>query len=107
MITLTDNAIKKVRALMEKENKVGHYLRVGVQGGGCSGFSYVMDFVNEIKEDDTTYKFDGLIVICDSKSIKLLDDIELDFDTNLLSGGFRFNNPKARKSCSCGESFSI
>src|SRR3989344_3448303 len=104
MITLTPSAVKKAKALMEKENKVGHFLRIGVKGGGCSGFSYHLDFVPDQKENDTIYEFDGLKVICDPKSLNFLDGIELDYSNNLMDSGFKFNNPKARKSCSCGES---
>jgi len=92
---------------MEKESKVGHFLRVGVKGGGCSGFSYFLEFVEDQKDNDACYEFSGLKVLCDPKSLNFIAGIELDYDTNLLNGGFKFNNPQSRKSCSCGESFSV
>ena len=106
MITLTSRAVTKAITLAQKEGKPP-ILRVGVKGGGCSGLSYVLDFVDEIKDLDTTSKLDGLTVICDPKSLEFIKELVLDFETNLLKSGWKFTNPKATKSCSCGESFSI
>ena len=105
MIRVTSKAVNKVRQLAEKDGKPA-VLRVGVKGGGCSGLSYFMDFVDAPQQSDETLEIDGVTVVCDPKSLKFIDETVLDYDTNLLNGGFRFNNPKARKSCSCGESFS-
>ncbi len=106
MITLTSRAVNKAITLAQKEGKPP-ILRVGVKGGGCSGFSYVLDFVDNFKDSDTVSELDGLTVICDPKSLEFIKELVLDFETNLLKSGWNFTNPKATKSCSCGESFSI
>ena len=107
MIVLTEKAIK--RALqVAKRQEIPAVLRVGVKGGGCSGLSYFLDFeVGEGKEGDLVSEFEGVEVRVDPKSLPYLDGTELDFDTNLLNGGFRFRNPQAKRSCSCGESFAV
>ena len=106
MITLTSRAVQKAITLAKKEGKPP-VLRVGVKGGGCSGLSYVLDFVDDIRELDTVSELEGLTVICDPKSLEFVKELVLDFETNLLKSGWKFTNPKATKSCSCGESFSI
>ena len=106
MIQITEKAVQRALTLSRKEGKPP-FLRVGVRGGGCSGLSYVLDFVDTIMAEDTVLELGELRVLCDPKSLKFLEEMELDYDSNLLNGGFRFNNPKARKTCSCGESFSV
>lgn len=105
MIKLTQAAVKKIKNLIEKENK-GKFLRIGVQGGSCAGFSYVLRFEQEQKENDLTFEQDGIIILCDPKSHKLVDGLELDFSNNLMNSGFKFNNPNSKKECGCGASFS-
>ena len=105
--SITETAVKKTLSLMKKEGVPDSILRIGAKGGGCSGFSYVLKFDKETKEDDIMIESNGLIVACDPKSIQYLEGIEIDYETNLLKAGFKFNNPTARKSCSCGESFSV
>jgi len=107
MISITPEAISKIKKLILKEDSTVSYLRVGVRGGGCSGYSYLLDFTNDKKESDIVIDIGGLTVVCDPKSLKFLDEVELYYDTNLLGGGLKFRNPNARKSCSCGESFSL
>ena len=106
MITVTERAAKKALTIAAKEGKQP-VLRVGVKGGGCSGLSYFMDFDDAPRDSDVRLDVLGLTVLCDPKSLKILEGTELDYDTNLLRGGFRFNNPNAKHSCGCGESFSI
>ena len=106
MISLTPRAVEKALTLAEKEGKPP-ILRLGVKGGGCSGRSYVVSFIDEISEEDTTAEFDSLMVVCDPKSLKFLAELVLDYETNLFKSGWKFMNPKAAKSCSCGESFAI
>jgi len=106
MITLTQSAVKKVKALIEKENK-GQFLRIGIQGGGCSGFSYVLKFEEQSKENDLTFEQDGITIVCDTKSHVLVDGLELDFSTNLMDSEFKFKNPNSKKECGCGTSFGI
>ena len=106
-IQLTETAIKQVRWLLARQNNPALFLRVGVKGGGCSGLSYVLDLQTEKSDWDTEYDFDGVPVVIDKKSQRHLLGTTLHFDTsNLLEGGFTFNNPNAVKSCGCGSSFS-
>ena len=106
MIQVTEKAAKRAVKMAEKKG-IPKILRVGVRGGGCSGLSYVMDFIDTIKADDVQIECAGLTLVCDPKSLEFLKETILDYDSNLLNGGFRFNNPKAKRSCSCGESFSV
>ena len=106
MVTLTERAVRKVLHLAEKEG-VAKMLRVGVRGGGCSGLSYFMDFDDAPRDGDEITEYGELKVVCDPKSMKFMAETELDYETSLLKGGFKFNNPQAKRSCSCGESFSV
>jgi iron-sulfur cluster assembly protein len=105
MITVTESAVRMVRRIMAKE-AAGELLRIGVKGGGCSGFSYHMQFEAAPRADDTTYEFHGLRVLVDPRSRTLLQGIVLDYEEGLNSG-FQWRNPNATKTCSCGESFSV
>lgn len=106
MIIVTERAAKKAKSLAEQEG-VAPELRLGVQGGGCSGLSYFYAFDTAVKEGDTVWDVGGVTLRCDPKSLKLLDGCRLDYETSILKSGFRFSNPNARASCSCGESFSL
>ena len=110
MITISENAMNHVASLMTEKgiNTNTHYLRVGVEGGGCSGLSYVMDFDNEIKKtDDVVETQNGLKVIIDRKSLLYLAGTELTYSDGLNGKGFQWQNPNASRTCGCGESFSI
>jgi iron-sulfur cluster assembly protein len=107
-IEITPSAIAEVKRLMEKEVKQeGLMLRVGVKGGGCSGLTYVMSFEDKKEELDRTFDFDGVTVIIDPKSLLYIDGTTIDYNTELLTGGFEFKNPKSKRSCGCGTSFSV
>lgn len=106
MIAITDRAIDKILQLKAKEPKA-QILRVGVRGGGCSGLSYFMEFEEDVRTNDESVEIRGLRVVCDPKSSLYLNGVELDYETSLLKAGFRFSNPNAKKSCSCGESFTV
>lgn len=106
-ITLTDAARDRVLHLNEVRGNEKPWLRLGVRGGGCSGFSYVMDFVEAPEEKDKVFEFKGVQVCVDRKSYLFLNGIELDFEADLIRQQFIFNNPLAKRSCSCGESFSV
>ena len=102
---MTQRAVSKVKELREKM-RGGEYLKIGVVGGGCSGFSYKMNFTNSISLlEDHFFQFDGLKVAIDRKSMPLLDGTTLDYTDELHGGGFKFNNPNAGPTCGCGESF--
>ena len=106
MITVTAKAAEKALTIAAKEGRPS-ILRVGVRGGGCSGLSYFMEFSENITDNDATLEVGNLKVVCDLKSLKYLEGTVLDYESNLLKGGFKFNNPQAKHSCSCGESFAI
>ena len=106
IIKLTDNAAKRVNAILTGEKKEGYFLRVSVVGGGCSGMSYNLSFDNQEKEFDKIYESNGIKVVCDVKSWFYVKGTEIDFSNDMLSGGFKLNNPNANRTCGCGTSFS-
>ncbi len=107
-IQVTDLALRKIRSAMEKENvsPVEGGLRLGVQGGGCSGLSYNIRFDTQPRERDRVYNFDGVRVFVDPKSFIYLHGMVLDYEETLMRQGFHFVNPNSTKSCGCGSSFS-
>lgn len=107
MIKVTDAAKKQAARLMEDDGKEGYFIRVGVQGGGCSGLIYQLDFDNEEKEEDKAFEDNGVKVVVDKKSFLYLVGTTLDFSGGLNGKGFVFVNPNADRTCGCGESFSI
>jgi iron-sulfur cluster assembly protein len=106
MVKLSENAVKQIKQVQSLENKPGFVLRVSVTGGGCSGLSYKLDFVEAPTERDKVFEHGGVKVAVDPKSMLYLDGMELDFSGGLNGKGFVFNNPNATKSCGCGSSFS-
>jgi iron-sulfur cluster assembly protein len=106
LVRLTAAAGAKVLALIARENQ-GELLRVAISGGGCNGLSYKMKFVPEPKRGDIVVRSAGVGVLVDSKSALYLKGTHLDYSSALVAGGFKFTNPNAKASCSCGESFSI
>jgi len=107
MITVTDSAKKQALMLMEEDEKDGLFIRVGVEGGGCSGLMYQLKFDNELMESDKTFEDNGVKVVVDKKSFLYLIGTTLDFSGGLNGKGFVFVNPNADRTCGCGESFSI
>ena len=107
MITVTDTAKKQAVRLMEDEGKDGYFIRVGVQGGGCSGLMYQLTFDNEDKEGDKSFEDNGIKVVVDKKSYLYLIGTILDYSGGLNGKGFVFQNPNADRTCGCGESFSV
>ena len=108
MISLSERAVKEVRRIIEEQSLPnGTALRVGVKGGGCSGFSYTLGFDDQVGETDQINEVNGVKVVCDPKSFLYLNGTHLDFEDNLMGRGFKFVNPNAAKSCGCGESFSV
>jgi iron-sulfur cluster assembly protein len=105
-LTLTDSAIRQVKALLARDKLEGHGLRVAVTGGGCSGFSYQLNFERDEKPGDLILDIDNLKVFVDSASAPLLQGSVIDFVAGLHGGGFRFSNPNATGTCGCGTSFS-
>ncbi|EGU42951.1 HesB family protein [Vibrio ichthyoenteri ATCC 700023] len=105
-ITLTDAAASRVGAFLENRGK-GVGLRLGVKTTGCSGMAYVLEFVDELNEEDEVFEHKGVKVIIDPKSLAYLDGTELDYVKQGLNEGFEFNNPNAKSECGCGESFNV
>jgi iron-sulfur cluster assembly accessory protein len=105
-LRLTDKAIEQVKSILKRENLEGHGLRVTVVGGGCSGFSYRLDFDKEEKPGDTVLERDGLKVYADELSVKYLEGTVIDYVSGLYGAGFKFSNPNASGTCGCGTSFS-
>src|SRR5690349_16291120 len=106
-ISLTPNAIAKVKQIMAQQSPAPTGLRVGVVGGGCSGFSYSMAFENAPGLMDKTYDFDGLKLYVDATSLTYLTGCTVDYLETLEGAGFKFDNPQVKSTCGCGSSFSV
>ena len=106
LVQLTAAAGTKVAALLARAGH-GDYLRVAISGGGCNGLSYKLKFVPAPKRGDILVRTAGVPVVVDSKSALYLKGTRLDYSSALVAGGFKFSNPNAKASCSCGESFSV
>jgi iron-sulfur cluster assembly protein len=107
-IQLTDAAVRQILFLREKQGK-DLCLRVGVRQGGCSGMSYMMDFIDPsaAREDDEVFNYDGFQLVCDRKSLLYLYGLMLDYSDAMIGGGFQFTNPNASQTCGCGKSFAV
>jgi iron-sulfur cluster assembly protein len=107
-LIITDKARDRIKALkLESNFGETYFLRVSVQGGGCSGLSYKLDFDNTLKSGDQEFENNGEKLILDMKSFLYLAGTELDFSDGLNGKGFNFNNPNATRTCGCGESFAV
>jgi len=109
LLKVTDAAAKKIKDVISnrEDREIVKGLRVGVRGGGCSGFSYFLKFENNISNSDRTMTCNEVNLIVDSKSYLYLMGTELDYIDTLNQSGFKFNNPNAKRTCGCGESFSV
>ncbi len=105
LINLTPKAIEMVKDAMARENMTGYGIRVGVVGGGCSGFQYSMDFENAERDGDIVSEQDGIKLYVDPMSSMYLQGVTVDYVVGLQGAGFKFNNPNARNTCGCGQSF--
>jgi len=106
-LTLTPTAINKVKEIMGQQNPAPQGLRIGVVGGGCSGFSYSMAFENNAGMMDKSYNFEGLKVFVDATSLMYLNGCVVDYVETLEGAGFKFENPNVKSTCGCGSSFSV
>jgi iron-sulfur cluster assembly accessory protein len=106
MVELTPTAINKVKEILEAQTPQPAGLRLAVVGGGCSGFSYSMQFENKPNMLDKTYDYEGLKVYVDQASMLYLDGASVDYVETLEGSGFKFNNPNTKSTCGCGSSFS-
>lgn len=105
-ITLTEAAAERVRQYLHKRGR-GEGLRFGAKPSGCSGYAYVVNYADEIGPGDHVFESNGVKVIVDDKSLNIVSGTEIDFVKDGLNESFRFNNPKTKDTCGCGESFSI
>jgi len=105
-LTLTENAIRQVKVLIARDQRQDQGLRVAVTDGGCSGFSYKLDFDKNRKSDDIVLEWDGVKVYVDPNSAPFLKGTVIDFVAGIYGGGFKFSNPNATGTCGCGTSFS-
>ena len=106
LVRLTSAAGEKVAALIARDGQ-GNYLRIAITGGGCNGLSYKLRFAPEPKRGDILVRSAGTAVLVDARTALYLKGTELDYSGKLIGGGFKFSNPNAKASCSCGESFSV
>ncbi len=106
-VSLTANAIAKVKEIMAQQNPVPAGLRVGVVGGGCSGFQYSKQFENGAGAMDKVFEFEGLKVFVDATSLMYLQGATVDYVETLEGAGFKFENPNVKSTCGCGSSFNV
>ncbi len=108
MVDLSERAATEVKTIIKDQelDPQKTFLRVGVKGGGCSGFSYTLDLTENRQENDEEWDVHGVKVICDPKSHLYLDGVAVDFKDEIMGRGFVFNNPNASHTCGCGSSFS-
>lgn len=108
MITITENAAKKIATLKSEEQKSPNaFLRVAIKRGGCSGYSYKMEFDESVKESDKIFEMNGQKVVVDTQSLLFVLGMQLDYEGGLNGKGFVFSNPNATKTCGCGSSFGV
>jgi iron-sulfur cluster assembly protein len=108
-IILSETAAREIKTIIQQQELDAEKvcLRVGVKGGGCSGFSYLLDLTETQKETDELFWQHGIRVICDPKSVLYLKGVTIDFKDEIMGRGFVFQNPNASSSCGCGSSFSV
>ena len=105
---VTKQAQESIKEALEKRKTPGAFLRLGIRGGGCSGYQYCIEFYDgEPRKRDLVFEFGDVSVIIDKKSIILLNGCQLDYEKTLMYQGFKFNNPNSKGNCGCNESFSI
>lgn len=106
-VQLTESAAQHVAGMLAKRGS-GVGLRVGTKKSGCTGFAYVVDYADDLQEDDKVFESHGVKVVVDTGSLEQIDGTEIDFvKNNLLNEGFEFRNPRVKDMCGCGESFSV
>ena len=105
-LALTDSAVEQIKRLIARDSRAGCGLRIAVTDGGCSGFSYKLDFDNQQRPDDMVLDRQGVKVYVDNTSAPYLAGVVIDFVGGLYGGGFKFTNPNATATCGCGTSFS-
>ena len=105
-VSLTRNAAERVRNFIRQRGR-GLGLRVGIKKTGCSGYAYVIDYADSVDANDAVFEEEGVKVVVDRESLKLIDGTEVDFVKQGLNEAFKFRNPNVKGECGCGESFSV
>lgn len=106
-LSITPRAVEKAKEIRKRLNHPGEWaFRIGLSGGGCSGFTYKIDFIAPLDENENykVFSYDGLVLYCDKKSYIFLVGTEIDYEETIMSSGFVFNSPLAKSKCGCGES---
>ena len=106
LVELTDKAAEEVKRLIEAKDLQDHYLRIGVEGGGCSGLMYSLHLDDQVNDSDRVFETKGVKLVCNPQSAVYLNGTQIDYVTSMVGGGFKFINPNASRSCGCGSSFS-
>jgi len=106
-ITITENAKSKIKSLLAQLQAPDNYLKIGLQGGGCSGFMYKYEFTDQPDERDKVFEFDDVKICIEIKSYLFLNGMEIDYEEDLLKSGLVFNTPSAKRTCGCGESIAF
>ncbi|TPV95788.1 MAG: iron-sulfur cluster assembly accessory protein [Myxococcales bacterium FL481] len=106
-VTVTARAARVMRDQLTRRGTPDAAVRVGIRGGGCTGYSYLFEFEDQPRDNDHIVEIGGVRVVVDPKSLVLLDGTEVDFETGMRGHGFRFNNPNVKQSCGCGDSISF
>lgn len=107
LMSVTDGAAERIKAMLEKRGKPSAGVRIGVRSKGCSGMSYTLEFADEVNEFDEIVEDKGLTIIVDPKAIMFIVGTEMDFVEEKLETGFVFRNPNEKGRCGCGESFHV
>lgn len=106
-VTLTENAARHVQKMLRHRGH-GQGLRLSTKKSGCSGFAYVVDYADDIQEDDQVFEHHGVKLVVPRDSLPLIDGMEIDYvKANILNEGFEFRNPNVKSQCGCGESFNV
>jgi iron-sulfur cluster assembly accessory protein len=106
-VVLTAKALEMIKSTMERENLADAGLRVGVVGGGCSGFQYSLDLEKESRPGDMIFEHEGIKIFVDPMSVQYLKGTQVDYVETAYAAGFSFSNPQAKSTCGCGSSFSV
>lgn len=106
-VQMTERAVARIKHLLTRRSRSDAYLRIGVRAGGCSGLEYVMQIEDAPRPNDLQFEHEGLRILIDPKSARILQGTTIDYTGELIGSGFRFHNPNATRQCGCGTSFSL
>lgn len=106
-VTLTDGAVTHIKRILSENEMKGFGLRFGVQGGGCSGYSYLLEFEEAAQPEDQVYEFDGVKVFVDPLHVQYVQGSVITYEDALIGAGFQIDNPNVKRKCGCGTSFDV